>query len=204
MATVELLFPKGEEVGFKVPANHVDIFRDVMDILHDEDKFMSFEAQSLGHVQVGEVAVEVERSRFTYLSKEHGIRVVEFIRNQHCCYYEGLIRCESDTFWESRGFIEHEGKMYESAESLSALQLRGSIREKFNQVLDWCEENGLSFIAFGLDGLNDNANIILNIDGHDIQPIGYNDYLITAPKGFEIHTKDSLIEEGYIIVNDEV
>lgn len=203
MATVELLFPKGEEVGFKVPSTHVDIFRDVMDILHDEDKFMSFEAQSLGHVQVGEIAVEVERSRFTYSSKEYGIRSVELIHGLYCHYYEGLICCESDAFWESRGFIEHEGKMYESAESLSALQLRGSIREKFNQVLDWCEENGMSFVSFGLDD-DSHSNVILNINGQDTDPMGYNDYLIAAPRGVEVHTKDSLIEEGYIIVNDEV
>ncbi|MEG1232248.1 MAG: hypothetical protein RSE18_00305 [Acinetobacter sp.] len=200
MATHELLYPKGDEVGFKVPANHVDTFTDVMSLLKGEDKFIAFEAINDSHVQIGELTDSVVKSNFSYKSPQHGIMHVKLYREQFCDYVDNMLRCEPISFWENRGYIEHEGKLYESAESLTALRLEGFLRDKFSQVIDWCEEVGLAFVSFSV---NDDNCIMLNIDGHETEPMGSGDYLIQVPGGLEVHTKESLIEEGYIFSNDD-
>ena len=200
MATHELLYPKGDEVGFKVPANFSDMFTDVMNILHGEDKFIAFSAAG-PHVQIGELVEQTGRANFSYKSSKHGVMTVELHKDLFCHYVDDVIRCEPDSFWEGKGFVEYKGLMYESAESLTALRLEGFLRDKFSQVIDWCEEVGLAFVSFSV---NDDNCIMLNIDGHETEPMGSGDYLIQVPGGLEVHTKDSLIEEGYIFTEDEI
>lgn len=199
MATYELLYPKGDEVGFKVPANHVDAFTDVMSLLKGEDKFIAFEAINEALIKTSENAENEPKSNFSYKSAQYGIMSVKLCRGLFCEYEDNVIRCEPDFFWENRGYIEHDGKMYKSADSVIALRLDGSLRDKFGHVLDWCEEVGLAFVSFSV---NDDNSVILNIDGHETEPMGSNDYLIQVPGGLEVHTKDSLIEEGYIFQDE--
>ncbi|QXO06678.1 hypothetical protein SEA_EFFIE_610 [Acinetobacter phage Effie] len=192
MATYELLYPKGEALGFTV--NNV-----VRDQINESIDFL----ESL-NLELMNFSVMTENSAtVTYTNATGGFHQTLHLVPEFVVYQENsLPLARSKSEWEHKGFVfDGEGHMYESAESLTALRLEGFLRDKFSQVIDWCEQVGLAFVSFAV---NDDNCIILNIDGLETEPMGSGDYLIQAPHGLEVHTKESLIEEGYIFTEDEI
>lgn len=191
MATYELLYLKGEALGFTVNSCVRDQINESIDLLESLNlELMNFSVMTGNSASV------------TYTNAIGGFHQTLHLIPEFEVYQENdLPVARSKTEWENKGFVfDSEGFMYESAESLTALRLDGFLRDKFSQVIDWCEEVGLAFVSFAV---NDDNCVILNIDGHEIEPMGSDDYLIQTSDGFEVHTKESLIEEGYVF-QDEI
>ena len=191
MATVHLIRPKGSEVGFVVSKDESDKFVGVMGLLSAGERFLSFSGRS---------GKDDPSNLFSY-RMEDGTNVIVNLTDDHFCdKYNGRILCEPIEMWESKGYIEHNGSMFKEMEEIVALQLRGDERDKFDQALNWSREIGYHLEGFGMK--EHGTNWVL-VNGHESDEIGRGDYVLLTESGaIEVHTKDSLIEEGYIIQDE--